>query len=157
MYWIKAATSTSILLLLIIIISSTMGAPYIMAENTTLTSDDLEDIATALNDIQATMDTQAQAMQDTQETGQMMFEGFIMLGIIFLAFSHRHIIMDLVAAFIIPFISLNWLPDYPGVSLFLLVLSVYFFAQALMIAVKAGGAARGWSQIKGWFDRFRSE
>ncbi|OGN90749.1 MAG: hypothetical protein A2Z70_01335 [Chloroflexi bacterium RBG_13_48_17] len=77
----------------------------------------------------------------------------LVLGAIALAFWQRDAIIYILSAICIITVVAGWFEDYPGAAFALVMLGFDECRRALMIAIEAGGPARGWSQFRGLWNR----
>lgn len=79
----------------------------------------------------------------------------LILGLSYLAFWQKHIIIYFITGLITIYVALSWVDIHLGISIAMLFLGLLFLWEGLMVALEDGGPARGWEQIKGWFSRRR--
>lgn len=118
----------------------------------------MEEIAEQIGALVAAL-TPIASTVDVNGILEMIFLAFLMFGIGVIAFwqkDHEYaLFIYIVAGFITLFVALSLIDDYTGISISLIGLACLYWFLAVISANEGGGPARGWQQIKGWFNNVR--
>ncbi len=96
---------------------------------------------------------------------QFLVETLFLIGIVWLAFWLRDMIIYMIAGTILIMIGLSWIHAYSASSIYytwygiaVCTLGVYMVAfKGLVAVVTSDKPSRGWSQVKGWWSKGKGE
>lgn len=128
------------------------------SENTTIAIDNL---TLAMQSINVSIDAFTTALTDSLtlvanalQIG-LLFELLLFFGLLTLAFWRQDMILFIVSGLVTLFFSLTWIDNYSGISIVLMFLAVYQLYRAVVMALEAGGPAKGLAQFKGIYNKVR--
>lgn len=79
----------------------------------------------------------------------------LVVGLFAIAVSKRDLVIYAVSGLVTLFISLTWIDSFAGVSIAMMFLAAYQLFQSCHMALSSGGGSRGWSQVKGFYNKVK--